>query len=339
MKKLKYKGDLCLIQSPSNLFYFSSYENADAVLIFAEGKRYYFTDSRYFEEFRSLKGNFIVKDIAELCDFLSGGNFVSASIESNLPMEFYLFLQRHSINDLNFIDNEISALRAIKSSRELSLIKKAQLITDTTFEKILSCIEEGMTERELASKLEATLFLCGADKLAFDSIVAFGTNTARPHAHRGETRLKKGMPITLDFGAKYGGYCSDMTRTVFFGDPGQEMRRIYESVLCAQEYAINNIKSGMMGRECDELARSVFREKNLEAYFIHSLGHGIGIDCHEKPNFSPKCQEIIGQGMVMSVEPGLYFEGKYGIRIEDLIYFDESGIINLTKSPKNMIIL
>lgn len=340
MKTFDYFTDACFICDASNLFYLSGYENADAVFLLEKNcVPSYYTDARYFEEIKGKAFDFCVNDIKDLFPYLQSKRFSSISVEKNLPLDKYLELKKLGIEEFRFIDEEISALRKIKSSSEISAMEKAQSITDRTFGKILNEIREGITERQLASALEGTLFAEGAEALAFSSIVAFGENTAKPHAHRTDKKLEKGMAVTMDFGAKIGGYCSDMTRTVFFGKPSDKIRYVYESVLSAQNLALQNIKVGMSGRECDEIARGYFREKKLDKYFIHSLGHGIGIDCHENPSFSPKCEEIITIGNVLSVEPGLYFEGEFGIRIEDVIYFDENGTKNLTKSPKNMIII
>ena len=339
MKKVAYTGDLCVIKSPSNLFYLTGYDNADAIIVLVGDKSYYFTDARYFEEVKVLENDFIICKIADFSSFIENGGYKTASVESTIDIKLVKQLEKCGVSVVDFCDKSMADLRAIKSESEIAKMISAQEITDRVFEKILSCIEVGMTERSLASKLEAELYANGADGLAFTSIVAFGENTSKPHAHRSDKKLEKGMPITLDFGAKFGGFCSDMTRTFFMGKPDTELSDTYKLVLDAQQYALANIKSGMTGKECDELARSYFRKYGQDKYFVHSLGHSLGIDCHESPNFSPRCDEIINQGMVLSVEPGLYYEGKYGVRIEDVIYFGENGIINLTKSPKNMIIL
>ncbi len=339
MKKLQYQGDMCIITSPSNLFYLTGYQNADAILAYCGGKSYYFTDSRYFEEVEFMRPQTEIMNIGDFDGFVKDNSVKSVSIETSTNIREYLRLKRLGVEDIHFVDEEIASLRMIKSKEELDIMMKAQSITDKAFSSILAQIKEGMTERELASILESYLFLYDGDGLAFDSIVAFGKNTSKPHAHRGDTALEKGMPITMDFGAKFGGYCSDMTRTVFFGQPTDEALKTYNLVLDAQNEALNNIKVGMTGKECDELARGLFRKNGVDKYFIHSLGHSLGIDVHESPNFSPKCDKIMQKGMTLSVEPGLYFPDNHGVRIEDVIYFDENGIINLTKSPKNIIIL
>lgn len=339
MKKIPYYGDICIIKSPSNLFYLSGYDNADSIIAIDKEGAYYFTDSRYFEEVTSLLEGFEIKNIADFGNFIEERKARIASVESSISYNDYLFFKEKGIEDFHFIDKEISRLRAIKSEKEIKIMQKAQAITDHAFDLVLNDIKEGMTERELASALEAHLFGCGGDALAFTSIVAFGVNTSKPHAHRGETKLKKGMAVTMDFGAKYQGYCSDMTRTVFFGKPCDELKDIYNYVREAQSLALDTVRPGMVGRDVDEIARGYFRNKGLDKYFIHSLGHSLGIDIHENPNFSPKCSDVITKGMTLSVEPGLYIAGKYGVRIEDVIYFEENGIRNLTKSPKNMIII
>lgn len=339
MKKLLYKGDACIIESPSNLFYFTRYQSADAILVFYKGKSYYFTDSRYFEEVSFMSPETEILNVATFDDFIRDNSIKSASVESSVNVKEYLRFQKAGIEEFFFIDEDVAKLRSIKDADEIELMKKAQNITDNAFSAVLGDIKGGMTERELASCLESHLFGLGGDGLAFDSIVAFGANTSKPHAHRGETVLEKGMAITMDFGAKFGGYSSDMTRTVFFGTPSDKILDTYKKVAEAQNLAINTVKAGMTGKECDYVARGYFEKFGLDKYFIHSLGHSLGIDCHENPNFSPRCEAVIEKGMTLSVEPGLYFAGEFGIRIEDVIYFSENGVINLTKSPKNIIIL
>ena len=340
MKALNFETDACLVQDASDLFYLSGYENADAVILFEKNcVPTYYTDARYFEEIKGKAFDFVIDDIKRLYPHIENKKITSISVERNLPLKVYFDLRKAGVKEFGFIDEEISALRRRKSEKELSLMIKAQEITDRVFGYILREIKEGVTENRLAALLESALLAEGAQGLAFPSIVAFGENTAKPHAHRTDKILKKGMPVTLDFGAKFGGYCSDMTRTVFFGTPSQNAAFTYETVLEAQNLALSKIKAGLSGKECDAVARSFFAERKLEDKFIHSLGHGIGVDCHEPPAFSPKCEEIIATGDVLSVEPGLYFEGEFGVRIEDVIYFDENGTKNLTKSPKNMIII
>lgn len=338
----KYFSDTkaVLLRKPSNLFYFSDFKNEDAFILFIGKEKYYFTDTRYFEDANKKLSDFTVKDIAELSDFIRQNALTDLWIESDLSHDFCTRLEsEYGVKKFFSIDSEIQSLRAIKTPQEIEYIKKAQEITDKTFHDLLPIIHEGITETELAGTLESLLYVNGADDLAFTSIVAFNENSSMPHAIRTEKKLENHSVITLDFGAKYHNYCSDMTRTVFFGNPSEEYKKTYNTVLTAQDMVLSIAFPGITGKECDTIARKFFEEFGLSKYFIHSLGHGVGIDIHEYPSLSQKCNVPLQQDMVVTVEPGLYFEKEFGIRIEDMIIFHKTGVINLTKSPKNMIIL
>ncbi|MFA6866144.1 MAG: aminopeptidase P family protein [Clostridia bacterium] len=339
MKINEIDSEQFIITNPANLYYFTGYKNADSIILFFNKTAYYFTDSRYFEEVASCIEGYQIKNIEYFWEFLESNSITTLGVEDSLIFSMQTKLQKINCKNLYSITGKISKLRAIKNEEELSKITYAQSITDTTFLELLHYIKLGQTENNLSHILSALLYQNGADELAFDNIVAFGKNTSKPHAHPGNTKLELGMPITFDFGAKYQNYCSDMTRTVFFGKPTDEMVNIYNYVLNAQKLALKNIAVGKSGKDCDKIARDYFKENNLDKYFTHSLGHSLGIDIHENPNFSPKCEDIIQSNMVLSVEPGLYFENKFGIRIEDIIFFDKNIIKNLTNSEKNIIII
>lgn len=339
MQRLSRMGEAVLITTPSNLLYFTGYRNSDAKLLYFNSKGYYFTDSRYFEEVSQLPLSLEICDIKKFDDFISDNKITTLSLEDSIEYLYCEHLKKLNIKDFTFISSKINKLRAIKTDAEIAKIKKAQAITDRSFTEVLLYIKEGMSENELNNILSSLLYKNGADSLAFDNIVAFGKNTSKPHAHPSGITLSKGMPITLDFGAKLDGYCSDMTRTIFFGQPCAEIEKTYHLVLEAQAIALDQIKTGMTGKECDSIARDYFAANGADKFFIHSLGHSLGIDIHESPNFSQKCDEVMEQNMVLSVEPGLYYENRFGIRIEDIIYFNKDSINNLTKSEKNMIIV
>ncbi|MGI6213199.1 MAG: M24 family metallopeptidase [Christensenellales bacterium] len=335
--------DAFIIQNEANLFYFSGYENADAIIAASPGGAFYITDNRYTEEAKaSIKNMEIVQSSPDSFfksakDLLGGAKKVGYE-KSNISYLQYLNLQ--SLNcELIDISAKIGSLRMIKSEEEAERVRRAQSITDEVFEKVLEYIRPGIGERKLAGKLESLLFECGADSLAFPSIVAAGKNTSKPHAHRTDYILRKGDLVTLDFGAKLNGYCSDMTRTVSLGDPGERAKAVYKTVLHAQTQAIADIKAGMSGKEADAIARDIFAAQGYKDYFTHSLGHGLGIEVHEDPRLSYLNENPLKQNMIFSVEPGLYFENEFGIRIEDLVILGKDGIINLTKSAKNLIIL
>ncbi|MDE6585307.1 MAG: aminopeptidase P family protein [Clostridia bacterium] len=230
---------------------------------------------------------------------------------------------------------------SIKQEYELEYIKKACEITDRAFVDLLPRIKEGMSENEVAAELEYLMRLYGASGTSFDTIVAFSKNSSIPHHETGGDRLKFGDVILIDYGCKVGGYCSDCTRTFLFGDDKKhgEFIKNYNHVLNAHMLVKEKIKVGMTGREADAIARKYLEEHGLDKYFTHSLGHGIGINVHEYPNISPKSLHILQDGMVFSDEPGVYFEGDYGIRIEDTIAFKDGKVLSLTDSDKQLIIL
>lgn len=335
--------DCTLISTASNLYYVSGYQNADAMILLFPDEKVYITDPRYTEEAgQAVRGFSVInfdKSLIETAIFL-----MKKRNCKNIGIEFSIcYSDAQALMNEGFFLTDISGAlaleRSIKMPHEIERIKRAQEITDKTFSDILHEIKEGITERELAGILEGMLYKNGADGLAFSSIVAFGENISKPHAKRSQRRLKKSDFVLLDFGAMYEGYCSDMTRTVCFGTPSSEMKDIYDLVLTAQKNAIDNIGTGMRCDEAYYLAESVFKEKNLHEYFIHSLGHSLGIDIHEDISLSYRKKDVLQPNMVITVEPGLYFPGKFGVRIEDMIILDESGIDNLTKSPKNLIII
>ena len=233
----------------------------------------------------------------------------------------------------------LSNLRRIKSPEELEKIGRAQAITDLAFEHILGFLSPDQTEREVALELEFFMRRQGAEDVAFHTIAVSGAASSLPHGVPSDVKLRNGF-LTMDFGAKLDGYCSDMTRTVVIGKADEDMKRLYHTVLGAQEAALSQICEGMLCRDADEIARSVIRNAGYGECFGHSLGHGVGLYIHEQPSLSGRAAENsrLERGNVVTVEPGIYLEGKYGCRIEDMIAIDYDGSVrNFTKSPKNLI--
>ncbi len=341
MENLFYNDKAVIITKKSNLFYVSKYNNEDAKIVFYQNKKYYFTDSRYFEEVGEILTDYIILDITKFYDFFENNNINSVAVEDDITFVEYNRLVNAGIKniDIEILTKSLTLLRQVKTENEIDILVKAQAITDKTFSEILPHIKYGVSEIELKNELESLLLKNGAEEMAFSSIVAFGENTSKPHAHASNKRLEKNTFITMDFGAKSCGYCSDMTRTIYFGKPNQEEIDFYNLVLEAQLIALENIKAGYTGKEIDSFARNIFKEKNFDKYFLHSLGHSLGIDIHEEPRFSQSYEREILENTIMSVEPGLYLPKKYGVRIEDVVCVKKNGIINLTKSEKSMIIL
>ena len=233
----------------------------------------------------------------------------------------------------------LDGLRASKDEEELALMRRAQEITDEAFKAVLNFIRPGLTEREIAARLVYEMMSRGGEKVSFDPIVAAGPNGSRPHAVPGDLMVDTGMFITMDFGCKVEGYCSDMTRTVALGQPTQEMEEVYAAVLAAQKAGINAARAGVPGSEVDEAGRRVLREAGYGEFFSHSFGHSLGLDIHEAPNAAPGETRTLPAGAVISAEPGVYLPGRFGVRIEDVLILKEGGCEDITRSPKDLIVL
>ncbi len=233
-------------------------------------------------------------------------------------------------------DELVLSMRAIKTGEEIEKITAAQRLTDLAFEHILSVMTSEMTECDVALELEFFMRKNGAEAMAFDVIAVSGGASALPHGVPRNVKLQKGF-LTMDFGAKVEGYCSDMTRTVVIGKADAEMKKLYGTVLSAQNAALDMLRAGVSGGEADKAARDVIDSAGYEGCFGHSLGHGVGRYIHEEPRLSPKAKELLEVGNIVTVEPGIYIEGKYGCRIEDMVAITEKGIHNFTKSKKELI--
>ena len=233
----------------------------------------------------------------------------------------------------------LTDLRAVKDEEELARMKKAQAVTDAAFAAIVKFIQPGMTELEIAARLQYEMLVRGAEKMSFDPIVASGPNGSRPHAVPGDRKVQPGDFITMDFGCKVGGYCSDMTRTVALGEPTEEMKRVYAVVLEAQKAGIAAARAGRTGRAVDGAARKVIEDAGYGDCFGHSFGHSLGIEIHELPSAAPGYDRPLPAGTVLSAEPGIYLPGRFGVRIEDVIRLTPEGCVDLTNSPKELLIL
>ena len=230
-------------------------------------------------------------------------------------------------------------LRASKDEEELAVMRHAQEITDGAFKAVLDFIRPGMTEREIAARLVYEMMRRGGEKLSFPPIVAAGPNGSRPHAVPGDRAVGNGMFVTMDFGCRVEGDCSDMTRTVAMGEPTEEMEQVYAVVLAAQRAGINAARAGVTGREMDAAGRQVIAEAGYGEYFTHSFGHSLGLNIHESPNASPSETRPLPAGAVISAEPGIYIPGRFGVRIEDVLVLKEGGCEDITRSPKDLIVL
>ena len=344
---LNDKIDTLLVISQKNRRYFSRFDSTFGYLVITKTEKIFLTDHRYYEMAQEVATDFEVRVVgrytlqATLNEILQQVGAKNVGYEdSELTVAEFESIKK-MLPDFNFVavGEQLAEIKKNKQPYEIECVCKAQAITDKTFSQILDCIKEGMTEKQLSVKLQCLLLQNGGDKNSFDPIVSFGENTSKPHAHPTDRVLKKGDNVLMDFGCIVDGYCSDMTRTVFFGQPDQQIKNIYQMVLEAQQNVLANVKNGMACNQVDEFARQIFRKYGVEDKFTHALGHGLGVDIHEIPSMHPKCDVILQPDMFVTVEPGLYYPGIGGVRIEDLILIEQYSIKNLTTSDKNIIII
>lgn len=348
----KKRLDAVIVSSPADIAYLTGFrdfstEERDGYVLITGDQAFILTHSIYIEnvqaEVKDLKPIRIGRrePVGETIKKLIKPPAVRLGIEEeNLTVTEYKYLTGEFRSLLNF---EVGLTREIKEDEEIELIKKACLIGDEAFSRILKRIKQGITEKELAYRLESLIYKLGGEP-SFKTIIAFGKNSAYPHHQVGETVLKYGDQILMDFGVKFEGYCSDMTRTIFFGKPNPRQRKLYETVLFSQQKAIDYIISQLKdskkikAKKVDRIAREYIIQKGFPD-IPHSLGHGIGLEVHEHPYLSPKSKEILKRGTVFSIEPGIYFPGFGGVRIEDLFVMEDGGLKNLTNSPKELIVI
>ncbi len=354
MNTQKLKNALCgkdfaaLICSQENRRYFTEFPSSDGYLLVTDKKSVFFTDSRYIEAARMkcvgcdeiLLFESLEKSVKPVLDSLvSKKTAVEASeITLSALSELRRSLDTEFITD-STLDDLINAVRIKKSEKELELIIKAQRIAEKAFEHICRYIKAGMTEKEIGLELDYFMLKNGAEALSFETIAVCGQKTSMPHGVPDENTVKNGDFVTMDFGAVCGGMHSDMTRTVAVGFATDEMKTIYNTVLEAQCAAFEFMRAGLLCSQADKAGRSVIEKAGYGKYFGHSLGHGVGIQIHEMPSVSPKSKDVFEEGNVVTNEPGIYIPGKFGVRIEDMVYIGKDGFVNLTNAPKELIIL
>lgn len=344
-KLAQYQLDAMVLTSRPGEFYAVGFYGEGTVVVTADSCRY-FTDARYIEAAEKQ---------------VSGAEITMTTREKSHMALLRQAVDELGIRRLGFEDGYttvaayerlsqlpcqltpaqalVDELRASKDQEELAAMVQAQRITDEAFSAILTFIRPGMTEREVAARLQYEMLRRGAERMSFDPIVAAGANGSMPHAVPGDTVIGPGMFVTMDFGCVWGGYCSDMTRTVAVGQPDEEMRRVYQAVLSAQKAGIRAARAGITGQELDQSARQVLDEAGYGPWFSHSLGHSLGLEIHEAPNAAYSNVSPLPVGAVLSVEPGVYLPGRFGVRIEDVVALREDGCQVLTQSPKELIVL
>lgn len=348
--------DAVIITDGYNMHAISGYKGHTGCMLLAKDIKYIFTDSRYTEQVtieapdvrcvdigRDSYAAAIAKELMTL--FIHPDKVLLIGFEDeHISYRLYQAFEK-ALTDtfgervkLVALKENINALRIVKTADEIEKLKKAEAIGDLAFSHIRDFIRAGMTEMEIALELECVMRKNGATNVSFDTIVASGPNSSLPHAVPTTRKVTEGDFVTMDFGCIYEGYCSDMTRTIFIGDnPLDKQQEIYNIVLEAQLAALDIVRPGLKCSEVDACARTVIEKAGYGDYFGHGLGHGVGLFIHEEPRFSPKCHDILKPGTVITVEPGIYLPGEFGVRIEDMILITEDGYQNLASSPKELI--
>ncbi len=334
-----------LISNGNNMRYISGFAGETGYLYISEKRHAVVTDFRYTIQAEMEAEGYEIITIGNGGYDEALNNILKTEGISRLGFEAedMLFATYNKLKDNLTVDelvplgNEITAMRRIKTSRELERIKKAEAIGDQVFTEILGYIKPGMTELEIAARIEYLLKLNGASGSSFPAIVASGVNSSMPHAVPTSKKLEAGDFLTMDFGCVYEGYCSDMTRTIVIGKASQKQREVYDTVLKAQLAALDFIKAGVKGKEVDQVARDIIYKAGYEGCFGHGLGHSVGLHIHENPRLSMLEEDVIEEGMTETVEPGIYIKGFGGVRIEDLVVVTKDGHENFTFSEKKLI--
>lgn len=341
-------GEAALITSDANRFYLTGFNSSAGCVLVTKESAYFLIDFRYFEKAK----NTVTSCETVLLEGLSRN--LSELFKKHNIKKLYVETYALSFNDFGryskmFENIEISDdckldillqdMRCRKSSQELENIKKAQQLTDETFSYILDHIKIGKSEREIMLDMEFFMRKQGSEGVSFDFIVVSGKNSSLPHGVPTNKLIENGDFITMDFGAVVNGYRSDMTRTVAVGSVTDEQKKVYDTVLLAQKEALKAIAPEKVCKDIDAVARNIINNAGYEGCFGHGLGHSVGIEIHENPAFNTQCETVLQSGMIMTVEPGIYIEDKFGVRIEDMVCVTEDGCVNLTKSTKDLIVL
>ncbi len=335
-----------IISSALNIRYLCGFDYTDGYLLVFPTRAYLLADFRYIEAARAAVTDFEIVlpegDMLSELSLLSGINEARSLAFEEKDVSFAEYEKWKKKFDgialIGTASDMLSKMRTVKSEAELEKISAAQSITDRAFKHILGFLNPDRTEREVALELEFFMRAQGAEGVAFDTIAVSGKASSLPHGVPSDRKLSQGF-LTMDFGAKYGGFCSDMTRTVVIGKADAEMKKIYKTVLTAQLAALEAIHEGMTCADADRVARDIINRAGYGKCFGHSLGHGVGLYIHEAPSLSQRATDsVLQRGNVVTVEPGIYIEGKYGCRIEDMIAISHDGSVrNFTKSKKELI--
>ena len=335
--------DAVLITKDANVTYFSGFLGDSAALFVGDNFRKLVTDGRYTEQAKRQSKNFQIVEHTDglykkIVDEIKSSGAKKIGVEATvMTVAQHDYLAREIVG-VEFKSLEFDTLRQVKDASEIEMIRKACEIADNAFTKILEVIKPGVREIEVAAELEYFMRKLGSERAAFDTIVASGIRGSLPHGIATEKKICAGELVTMDFGATFGGYCSDMTRTVAVGKISFEQKKIYNAVYDAQLYGLEIISAGKSGKEIDTAVRDRLRDADYGEFFMHSLGHGVGLEIHEEPRLSSlsKCEHLL-PNMIVTDEPGVYIKNFGGVRIEDTVLVKDGVSEALTCSPKTLI--
>jgi len=335
--------DAVVVTKEEQITYLTGFTSSDGYLLITKEQKFYVTDLRYFSaceralygrDFKAVIGN---KDNEFLAEYLKKAGIKRLGIDFSVTTLAESKQLKKLCSSLVDISAELTSLMQVKHFAEIEKIARACEITQKTYYDILPLIREGVTEKQLQAEIIYRFLSYGADGVAFEPIVAFGENSAVPHHCSGQTKLKANQAVLIDMGCTLNGYCSDFTRTIFYGNPPKEFIRVYNAVGEAFDKAFNSVEKGIETKKLDRLARDILERENLE--FKHSLGHGVGVEIHEKPYLSPKSKDIVQEGSVFTIEPGAYIDGEFGVRTEDTVYYLNGKLHSFYSASKRLEII
>ncbi|HBH94198.1 MAG TPA: aminopeptidase P family protein [Ruminococcaceae bacterium] len=341
-------GEAALFTSEVSKRYLTDFGSEDGTLIVTKKGAYFIIDSRYFEHTEQQVKDPLCRVIlqkelyGQIGEIFVNDGVKQVYVEDEFMTVAQLSEYKRKFSDIAFetsdrLSDFMRNMRIVKTDEEIGYIVKAQRIAEAAFTKLLSNMRVGMTEKQIAALLEYVMIDLGSDGVSFSTIAASGVNSACPHAVPTDKPVQDGDFLTLDFGATYKGYHSDMTRTVVFGKPTDEMKNIYNAVWGANTDAIKAVRADISCKLVDNVARSTLDAWGYEQYFTHGLGHGVGLEIHEAPNVSYRSGTTLKEGMIITIEPGVYIPEKYGVRIEDMCVVTKDGCKIITETPKTLI--
>ena len=349
-EKMAGKCECALITHDVDRRYFTGMKSSAGTVVVFPDAAYLIIDFRYIEKARAIvtdcevilqeSGDGLYRQINELCA-RHGAGTVSVEAQTTTLADYKALMSKlePKLDPESTLSDIISELRVIKTPDQLEKMIAAQRIAEEGLKHMYGFIKPGVTEKEIQLELDYYMLSHGAEALSFDTIALSGVNTSMPHGVPSDKKVERGEFVLMDFGAVVDGYHSDMTRTVSVGEPTARMREIYNIVLEAQNLGINAVRAGITGKELDAVSREYIASKGYGKYFGHSLGHGVGLDIHEAPTASSTCDNVLAENMVVTVEPGIYLEGEFGVRIEDFVIVKQDGCVNMTEADKSLVVL